>query len=67
MNCGLRKVEILMQTIDWIGAECDECGMQGLDPEEDMCGQWIGTPENGFPCPDIICPDCVEEDENNAN
>ena len=56
-----------MQTIDWIGAECDECGMQGLDPEEDMCGQWIGTPENGFPCPDIICPDCVEEDENNAN
>ena len=43
--------------------ECDECGVPGLDPIEDMCGEWLGTPENGFACLDIICLDCRSLDE----
>lgn len=49
--------------------ECDECGMPGLDPDEDMCGEWIGTPQQGgigYACPDIICPDCRGDEDSNA-
>lgn len=42
---------------------CDECGKPGQDPIEDMCGEWLGTPENGYACPDIICEDCLVKEE----
>tara|TARA_Y100000310_G_C20252507_1_gene609766 strand:+ start:428 stop:592 length:165 start_codon:yes stop_codon:yes gene_type:complete len=42
---------------------CDECGKPGQDPIEDKCGDWLGTPENGYACPDIICLGCRLEDE----
>lgn len=42
---------------------CDECGRPGQDPVADICGDWLGTPENGYPCPDIICLECRIEEE----
>jgi len=51
-----------MQIRDRIVVACDECGRPGLDPNEDICGEWVGTSGNGYPCPDIICPDCRVED-----
>lgn len=38
--------------------ECEECGKKGPKDEIGTCGDWIGTPENGYACPDILCPDC---------
>jgi len=43
---------------------CDECGRSGQDPVADLCGDWLGTPENGYPCPDIICLECRIESEH---
>jgi len=43
--------------------ECEECGMQGPRDEIGVCGEWLGIPENGYACPDIICPDCRGNDE----
>ena len=40
---------------------CGECGSPGQDPIQDLCGEWLGTPENGYACPDIICLDCRME------
>mgnify|MGYP005825333443 CR=1 FL=1 len=40
--------------------ECEECGVGGLDPVKDACGDWIGIPGYGYKCPDIICPECRE-------
>ena len=42
---------------------CDECGKPGQDPVDDMCGDWLGTPDNGYACSDIICLGCRLEDE----
>ena len=48
--------------------ECDECGVGGLDSVKDACGDWLGTPDNGYRCPDVICSVCkdydVDEDED---
>ena len=38
--------------------ECEECGKKGPKDEIGTCGDWVGTPENGYACPDILCPDC---------
>ena len=27
--------------------QCEECGVGGLDPVEDVCGDWIGTEVSG--------------------
>jgi hypothetical protein len=42
----------------WDINTCDECGREGLDPEKDLCGCWIGVPGRGYACPDLICEDC---------
>jgi len=42
---------------------CEDCGREGPKDEIGVCGDWIGTPENGYACPDIICPDCRSFDE----
>ena len=41
---------------------CDECGSPGQDPIEDRCNEWIGPPDNGYVCPDVICLDCCMEE-----
>ena len=38
--------------------QCEECGREGSKDEIGVCGDWLGTPKNGYACPDIICPDC---------
>lgn len=38
--------------------QCEECGMEGPTDEIRTCGDWIGPTDNGYVCPDIICPDC---------
>ena len=42
--------------------DCDECGNSGQDPIQDLCGEWLGTPENGYICSDIICLNCRMEE-----
>ena len=42
---------------------CEECGREGPKDEIGVCGDWIGTPEDGYACSDIICPDCRTVDE----
>ena len=42
---------------------CEECGREGLKDEIGICGDWLGTPEIGYACLDIICPDCRTVDE----
>ena len=42
--------------------ECDECGVGGLDPVKDVCGDWLGTSDNGYRCPDVLCPACRDYD-----
>jgi len=43
--------------------ECEECGMQGPKDEMGVCGWWIGTPKNGYACPDPVCPECRGEND----
>jgi len=43
--------------------QCEECSKEGSKDEIGICGDWLGTPENGYACPDIICPDCRMKDE----
>ena len=47
--------------------QCAECGVGGLDPVEDVCGDWIGKPGNGYRCPDILCRDCRGLKESDAD
>ena len=47
--------------------QCDECGAGGLDPVEDICGDWLGTSDNGYRCPDILCRDCRGLEERDAD
>ena len=37
---------------------CEECGKEGPKDEMGVCGSWIGSPEDGYACPDILCSDC---------
>lgn len=43
--------------------QCEECGVGGLDPVEDVCGDWIGTEDNGYKCPDKLCRACRGDDD----
>jgi len=47
--------------------QCDECGAGGLDPVDDICGDWIGPMANGYSCPDILCRDCRSLEESDAD
>jgi len=47
--------------------QCDECGAGGLDPVEDVCGDWIGIPGNGYRCQDVLCRDCRGMEESRAD
>lgn len=47
--------------------QCEECGVGGLDPADDICGDWIGTSDNGYRCPDILCRDCRGLEERDAD
>jgi len=38
--------------------ECDECFKMGPADEIEICGDWLGTPDNGYECPDRLCLDC---------
>lgn len=39
-------------------AECEECGKMGPADEIELCGDWFGSPDNGYPCPDYLCKEC---------
>ena len=47
--------------------QCEECGTGGLDPVVNVCGEWIGTPDNGYRCPDVLCDNCRSLEESNAD
>ena len=47
--------------------QCEECGAAGLDPVDDVCGDWIGIPGKGYRCPDILCRDCRGLKERDAD
>jgi len=38
--------------------ECDDCFKMGPADEVLICGDWIGGPDNGYPCPDYLCKEC---------
>ena len=38
--------------------ECDQCGLAGSEDEIMVCGDWLGTPEVGYACPDLLCREC---------
>ena len=44
--------------------ECEDCGRVGSKEEIGVCGFWIGTPEKGYACPDIMCKGhCIGEED----
>ena len=47
--------------------ECEECGRHGPLDEIGTCGDWIGSPGDGYACPDILCPDSRGETEGGKN
>ena len=36
---------------------CEKCGLGGSIESFKPCGDWIGTDEVGYPCPDVVCVD----------
>ena len=46
--------------------ECDECGLVGFEAEIKVCGDWLGTPEAGYVCPDLLCRECRTGEYNDA-
>jgi hypothetical protein len=53
-----------MRVLEGESGMCEECGVDGLDPVKDVCGDWIGTQDNGYECQDLICPGCrIEIDD----
>ena len=41
---------------------CEECGETGPLDEIGTCGEWLGTPDKGYACPDIICFGCRNDE-----
>ena len=50
-----------MKIIDY---ECEECGRKEPAGETWECGEWLGTPGNGYVCTDRICPDCRSDEHS---
>ena len=47
--------------------ECDECGLVGFEDETEVCGEFLGTPEVGYVCPDLLCRECRTGEYNDAD